>query len=489
MSKIVFNPLHSEELQLLTTASDLVGGSNTQVQFNDSGVFGGDSGMTYDKTTDTLSVVNLTLTNFTQLDTRYVNVTGDTMTGALMIDGSVDTTQLIIQAHSTQTSPLAVFETSAGTDILRIEHTLTQAITSNFLAVEGTLPDATSQTLSGARFDITTQGTGTANSRIGVLARVLAGYTGTATTIAVQANNNTAGTGSNFNSTGATQPVGNLGLNATAGTTTTGLNVGGFYAATGGNTNVAVFAKSVINKASAIVIGTYSIAKNVNATAPVSIGGYFGLQLSDPVFFTSGESAALVAENGTVACPIFLAFDNGVKVFQIPDGGRAGQRIGTATDVFARIGGIIEVNTTQVGNVGTGEDDLMTFSVPANSLSANGDFLRFYVHGSIANNINAKRVKVKFGATTFFDTGAAGIPISAAFDFTITGLVIRTGATTQLAYAYMNTSNGTLASYVGSGTPAETLSGAITLKLTGEATTNDDIVQKSFVVEWYPVDS
>ncbi len=32
------------------------GGSNTQVQFNDSGSFGGDSGFTYDKTTDTLSV-------------------------------------------------------------------------------------------------------------------------------------------------------------------------------------------------------------------------------------------------------------------------------------------------------------------------------------------------------------------------------------------------------------------------------------------------
>lgn len=32
------------------------GGSNTQVQFNDSGVFGGDSGLTYNKTTDTLNV-------------------------------------------------------------------------------------------------------------------------------------------------------------------------------------------------------------------------------------------------------------------------------------------------------------------------------------------------------------------------------------------------------------------------------------------------
>src|SRR5260370_694947 len=32
------------------------GGSDTQVQFNNSGAFGGDAGLTYNKTTDTLSV-------------------------------------------------------------------------------------------------------------------------------------------------------------------------------------------------------------------------------------------------------------------------------------------------------------------------------------------------------------------------------------------------------------------------------------------------
>ena len=35
------------------------GGSNTQVQFNDSGAFGGDAGLTYNKTTDTLTATNL----------------------------------------------------------------------------------------------------------------------------------------------------------------------------------------------------------------------------------------------------------------------------------------------------------------------------------------------------------------------------------------------------------------------------------------------
>jgi len=45
------------------------GGTNTQVQFNDSSSFGGDAGLTYNKTTDTLSATNLSGVNIIQLDT------------------------------------------------------------------------------------------------------------------------------------------------------------------------------------------------------------------------------------------------------------------------------------------------------------------------------------------------------------------------------------------------------------------------------------
>lgn len=46
------------------TITNVPGGSNTQVQFNDSNSFGGDAGLVYNKTTDTLTVVN---TNSTHL--------------------------------------------------------------------------------------------------------------------------------------------------------------------------------------------------------------------------------------------------------------------------------------------------------------------------------------------------------------------------------------------------------------------------------------
>lgn len=42
--------------QIISRSGGTPGGSDTNVQFNDGGVFGGDAGLTYDKTTDTLTV-------------------------------------------------------------------------------------------------------------------------------------------------------------------------------------------------------------------------------------------------------------------------------------------------------------------------------------------------------------------------------------------------------------------------------------------------
>ena len=46
---------HPSTHAILTEGVATAEGSNTQVQFNDGGVFGGDAGLTYDKTTDILT--------------------------------------------------------------------------------------------------------------------------------------------------------------------------------------------------------------------------------------------------------------------------------------------------------------------------------------------------------------------------------------------------------------------------------------------------
>jgi len=53
------------------------GGLDTQVQFNDGGNFGGDSGLTYDKTTDTLSATNLTVSGLSTLAHIHGSIAGN----------------------------------------------------------------------------------------------------------------------------------------------------------------------------------------------------------------------------------------------------------------------------------------------------------------------------------------------------------------------------------------------------------------------------
>lgn len=144
------------------------------------------------------------------------------------------------------------------------------------------------------------------------------------------------------------------------------------------------------------------------------------------------------------------------------------------------VGGTLKIDTGAVGNVGVGEDDLISYSVPASVLGANGDYLKIQVWGTFAANANAKRLKAKFGATTLFDTTALAFN-NFAWHMDIT--IIRTSATTQKAIARISTDTVLLTSVSQYTTPAETLSVAVTFKCTGEATANNDVVQEGLIVE------
>lgn len=203
---------------------------------------------------------------------------------------------------------------------------------------------------------------------------------------------------------------------------------------------------------------------------------------------TKGDSY-LVYNSGTTEIEIFVdnvlthAFDNDESRCET----KLATKAGTST-TYAKPGGSVSVNTTAVGNVGTGEDDLMTYSVPANMLATNGDRIVVRASGTFATSLNNKRLRARFGTSgtsLFFDTGSLAITVLT--DWTFFGEIIRTGAATQKAYGFLNTSSGTLAAYADVEIGMDqTLSGTVTLKLTGEGTANDDVVQQTMVVEWFP---
>jgi hypothetical protein len=99
-----------------------------------------------------------------------------------------------------------------------------------------------------------------------------------------------------------------------------------------------------------------------------------------------------------------------------------------------------------------------------------------------AANANNKTIKVKYGATTLFDSGA----VAANDDrLIVRGRIIRTAAATQIAYITAQCdSGGAFANTVVTSSPAETLSGTVVLKATGEATSDNDIQQIYQAVIW-----
>lgn len=133
----------------------------------------------------------------------------------------------------------------------------------------------------------------------------------------------------------------------------------------------------------------------------------------------------------------------------------------------------LTTETTQVGNVGTGEDTLFTYSLPAATLATNGHSVKLRASGTFAANGNTKTLKVKFGATTIVSTAGA-------FQqrWVVDCEIIRTGATTQKCNCTVVGSDTgiTHSTYF---TAAETLSGTIALVITGEATNTDDIVKEA----------
>jgi hypothetical protein len=71
------------------------GGANSQVQFNDAGVFGGDSGFTYNKITDTLAVNNLSASQVVSPLIISNNITGSANLTTLSVSGNVQFSSVV----------------------------------------------------------------------------------------------------------------------------------------------------------------------------------------------------------------------------------------------------------------------------------------------------------------------------------------------------------------------------------------------------------
>ncbi len=207
-----------------------------------------------------------------------------------------------------------------------------------FLHIVGTIPTNPTSQIESNLIDITSAGSASYWQRA-MRINLEPGYTGSSGTQGLIVVNNAAGTAS-----GVAVNSGNAGGQFQSDVTTTGADFGAVGEANGGNISNGLEGNAIQNKNSAVNIGVSGFALN-QGTSPTEVGGYFGLQNSMPTFV----SAALMADNGTEAQPIFVARNNGTEKLRIDSGGNVGIGTTTPQSSLAIVNGNVGIGTWTAG--------------------------------------------------------------------------------------------------------------------------------------------
>lgn len=143
-----------------------------------------------------------------------------------------------------------------------------------------------------------------------------------------------------------------------------------------------------------------------------------------------------------------------------------------------------------VGNVSTGEDDLYSDTLSAGQLANNGEKIEAEYGGTFVSSGTASReIRIYFGGTEIFDTGALTLSLSAAWTAYVT--IIRASASVVRCMVSFTTEGAALAAYTAyTEVTGLTLVNTQVLKITGEAAgvgaATNDIVAKLGSISFVP---
>lgn len=147
----------------------------------------------------------------------------------------------------------------------------------------------------------------------------------------------------------------------------------------------------------------------------------------------------------------------------------------------------LHVNVTPVGTgADTTEDDLMSYSLPANTLNVDGKGVRVTAWGTGVDTADGTFINAYFGATAVV---AKALEASQPNTWRAVFEVFRTGASAQTATGVIENGGNTQSVAQGGASPAAALSGAVTIKLTGQrlvSSVADSIRQLGMLVELIP---
>ena len=159
---------------------------------------------------------------------------------------------------------------------------------------------------------------------------------------------------------------------------------------------------------------------------------------------------------------------------------RAGLNTGT---LQARVGGIIHEDFTPVANGTTVETDLMTFSIPGNTLGTNNDSIVADQSGEFVAPTGNSRLRVYLDGDLIFDTGSLAFT-TGAWRFQIT--IERGSATDTVSIATFSGDTSLLPVTVQARAQTPSLNAANTFKVTAQGAASNEIFQTRSVIYWFP---
>lgn len=150
-------------------------------------------------------------------------------------------------------------------------------------------------------------------------------------------------------------------------------------------------------------------------------GAYAGTATNDAAYIGSYNVGGSVnkAHIGLISGPSPYGYNTDTMLQQI--GGSASLGYNKAW---------VNGSTTSVGNVGAGEDDGISLTVPASALATTSRGIYFCFQGATASNANVKVNGIRIGGV-FITNASKTLTISTVDDWRIEGFLYRTGANTQ----------------------------------------------------------
>jgi len=136
----------------------------------------------------------------------------------------------------------------------------------------------------------------------------------------------------------------------------------------------------------------------------------------------------------------------------------------------------LNTDLSTVNNSGSTETDLYSYTIGSGTIGILADSLELISAGTFAATVNAKTLRVKWGGTTIFDSGA--LSINTINTWRLSVLICCLGTNSQKCIVVLQTSSSVLVSTISYNTSSISTASSQILKVTGQGTATGDLIKE-----------